>query len=129
MLAVPGLLGAVLLRSEPVPRAWPQSPDGGPATVEEAPARWDRPARESLALLRRVTVTEARRSVAVLAACEARTARANVGKRMRAFRHCATLPLARVDAFGTANSRPLSNLAGTAGPTEACRERVLSLSG
>jgi hypothetical protein len=128
-LALPGLLGALLLRTEPVAPAWPESPDGGAWTVAQPPPRWDVPARESLAMLRRITVTEARQSVADLAACEARAARAAVSSRTRAFRRCATAPLARVDGFGTANARMLANLAGTAGPSDECRGRVMSLSG
>ena len=130
MLAAGGLLATALLRaSEPAPRAWPESPDGGAWTVEEPPARWDVPARESLAMLRRVTVTEARRSLADLAACESQTARVAAAARKKRFRACATRPLARVDGFGTANGRMLSNLASTAGPSQQCRGRLLSLSG
>src|SRR4051812_9810392 len=127
MLVASGLLGAALVRApSPHGRSWPSSPDGGPMTVQDPPARWDRPARESLALLRRVTVSETRRSITDLAACEARVART---RRARDFRRCATAPLARMDGFATANSRMLQNLAGTAGPTEECRARVMTLSG
>jgi hypothetical protein len=130
LLAVPGLLGVALVRpSEPGAPAWLESPDGGAWTVEEPPARWDAPARESLAMLRRVTVTEARRSLSQLAACESATGRVAEAERRRHFRKCATQPLARVDGFGTANGRMLSNLAGTAGPSEKCRGRLMSLSG
>ena len=74
MLAVPGLLGAALMPSRApevrgmaeVARRRPDERGGEP------PARWDAPANESLAMLRRVTASEARRSVSALAACEAR---------------------------------------------------------
>src|SRR4051794_37116715 len=128
MVAVPGAVGASALHStEPV--TWPRTPTGGPVVHTEPPARWDVPARASLALLRRVTAAEARRSVAALVTCETRATRAASAKRIHAFRRCATMPLARTDAFASANSRMLSDLAGSAGPTEACRGRVLSLSG
>jgi len=128
LLAVPGLLGASLLRSHPVAPSWPESPAPG-VFERETPPRWDEPARESLAMLRRVTRTSSRSARTELAACERRAAQVAAAGRVRAFRHCATGPLGRVNAFGTANSRMLSNLAGTAGPTEACRRLVLSLSG
>ena len=94
-----------------------------------APARWDEPARESLTMLRRVSVNEARRSSAALAACEAHAGRAAAKRRNARYRACATAPLARTDGFASANSRMLSVLAGNGGPTRACRGRVLTLSG
>ena len=128
LLAVPGLLGASLLRSRPTVATWPESPAPGGLKVEKPP-RWDEPARQSLAMLRKVTRESSRSARSELAACERRAAHVAAAGRVRAFRHCATRPLARMNGFGTANSRMLSNLAGTAGPTEACRRRVLSLSG
>ena len=95
----------------------------------EPPAHWDRPARESLALLRRVTAAEARRSLAALAACEAHAGHTSAARRNRDYRRCATAPLARTHAFASANSRMLSNLAGSANPVRECRGRVLALSG
>ena len=114
----------------PLPRA-PRStyPRCSTSCLAEAPARWDRPARESLALLRRTTATEARRSAAALAACEAHARRVPAARRNRGYRRCATAPLARTDAFAIANSRMLAGLASAAGPTRACRSRLQVLSG
>ena len=57
------------------------------------------------------------RSDAALAACEAHAARAGREPAQRATSAAARrAPLARTDGFATANSRMLSNLAGTAGP-------------
>jgi len=127
VLAVPGLL-ALRPGSPPADR-WPVSPPEGPIAVVAPPARWDAPARESLSLLRRVTVTESRRASVELAACEARAAHGSAAHRNLRFRRCAVRPLARMDGFATANSRMLTSLAGSAGPTRACRARVLGLSG
>jgi hypothetical protein len=127
LLAAPGLL--VLLPASPGVDRWPVSPPEGPIAVVAPPARWDAPARESLSLLRRVTMTETRRASVELAACEVRAARGPDAHRNLRFRRCAVRPLARMDGFGTANSRMLASLAGSAGPTKACRERVLGLSG
>ena len=49
--------------------------------------------------------------------------------RNRDYRRCATAPLARTHAFASANSRILSNLAGSTNPARKCRGRVLALSG
>jgi hypothetical protein len=129
MMALPGLAAALLVRAdEPAAPTWPQSPrERPPAAAPEA--RWDVPARESLSLLRRVTAKEARESVAALAACESRAVRATGKGRNKDFRRCATTPLSRTGGFASANSRMLSSLAGSAGPTRACRGRVLALSG
>ena len=74
-------------------------------------------------------MTEARRSVAALASCETRAGRITAARRNRHYRKCATAPLARTHAFAAANSHMLSGLAGSSGPTRACRGRVLQLSG
>jgi len=130
-LAVPlAPLGLVLgLGSEPAPRAWARTPSAPPHAAPEKPAHWDKPARESLALLRRTTVAEAKRSLASLASCEAHAGHIAAARRNRDYRRCATAPLARTHAFATANSRMLSNLAGSANPVRECRGRVLELSG
>jgi hypothetical protein len=121
-LAVPGVLMLLALRDAPRPeRAWPTSPPEPPLPSPVPPPRWDHPARSSLALLRRTTANEARRSLTALGACE------REGRRH--YRRCATAPLARTNAFAAANSRMLSGLAGASGPTRACRGRVLQLSG
>jgi hypothetical protein len=127
LLAAPGLLFALLFAAPaPMPRAWSQSPRDTPPPP---PPRWDEPAIASLKLLRRVSVDEARRSHAALAACETRAGRAAAARRNARFRACATAPLARTDGFAGANSRMLSVLAGSGGATEACANRLLMLSG
>jgi hypothetical protein len=113
----------------PAAPAWATTPPDPPHAPPEKPAHWDIPARESLALLRRTTAAEAKRSVAALAACEAHAGRFHATRRNRAYRRCATAPLARTHAFASANSRMLSNLAGATNPVRACRSRVLALSG
>ena len=124
LFATAGLPAAMLLAAaEPEPRTWATSPRD---TVAPEP-RWDGPATESLAMLRRVSVTEARRARAALAACETRAGRAAGTRRNARYRACATAPLARTDGFAHANSRMLRVLAGTA--SEACRRRVQALSG
>jgi hypothetical protein len=127
LLAAPGLL--VLRPSSPPVERWPVSPPEGPIAVVAPPARWDVPARESLSLLRRVTVTETRRASVELAACEVLAARGPGAHRNLRFRRCAVRPLAHMDGFATANRRMLSSLADSARPTKACRGRVLGLSG
>jgi hypothetical protein len=127
LLALPGLLA--LNWPSPAVDRWPVSPPEGPIATVAPPARWDRPARESLSLLRRVTVTEARRASMELAACETRAAHGSAAHRNLRFRRCAVRPLARMDGFATANSRMLASLANSAGPTKACRGQVLGLSG
>jgi hypothetical protein len=127
--AVPAAPLALALRSDPEPRAWAKAPSYPPRPAPEQPAHWDTPARESLALLRRVTAAEARRSLAALAACEARAGHHSATHRNRDYRRCATSPLARTHAFANANSRMLSNLADSANPVRDCRGRVLRLSG
>jgi len=128
MMAAPAVPAVLLLRAEPpAPERAPKTP--ADTTVLVAPARWDEPARESLSMLRRVSVLEARRSSAALAACETRAGRAAASRRNARYRACATAPLARTDGFAAANSRMLSVLAGNGGPTRACRGRVLTLSG
>ena len=113
IIATPGLPVAMLSEvPEPAPRAWPKSPQD---ELPGPPPRWDQPAIESLAMLRRVSASEARRSVAALAACEARAGRASGARRNARFRACATAPLARTDGFAGANSRMLSVLAGNSG--------------
>src|SRR4051812_46455958 len=125
-LALPaGLLGVALRPAPKPPRAWARTPPDPPHTAPEPPARWDRPARESLTFLRRLTATEAKRSGAALAACEAHARRVAAARRNRDYRRCATEPLARTHAFASANSRLLSNLAGSTNPARACRGRVL----
>ena len=73
-------------------------------------------------------MTEAARSVAALAACEAHAGHVAAARRNRDYRRCATRAAGADDAFATANSRMLSNLAGAA-TRAACRGRVLELSG
>jgi hypothetical protein len=126
MMSAPAAPVALLARAEP-PAPEPKTPRD--TTVVIAPARWDEPARASLAMLRRVSVKEARRSISALAACEARAGRAAGKRRNARYRACATRPLARTNGFASSNSHILSVLAGTAGPTRACRARVLMLSG
>jgi hypothetical protein len=128
LLAAPALLAFLLPGPEHADR-WPVSPPERPLVAAAAPARWDGPARESLALLRRVTATESRRASLELAACETRVARGSAEHRNLRFRRCALRSLARMDGFGSANSRMLASLASTAAPTRACRGRVLGLSG
>ena len=126
MVATPGLAVALLSEvPEPAPRAWTTSPKD----EIKAPPRWDQPAIESLSMLRRVSASEARRSVAALVACEARAGRASGERRNARFRSCATAPLARTDNVASLNSRVLSVLAGNSRPTEACGNRLLALSG
>jgi hypothetical protein len=76
-----------------------------------------------------VTATEAKRSAAALASCEAHAGRIAAERRNRDYRRCATPALARTHAFANANSRMLSGLAGSANPVRECRGRVLELSG
>jgi hypothetical protein len=128
-LVVPTAPLGLVLRSDPKPRAWAKTPNGPPRPAPDKPAHWDIPARESLALLRRVTANEARRSLAALAACEAHAGRRSAARRNRDYRRCATPPLARTHAFANANSRMLSNLADSTNPVRTCRGRVLRLSG
>jgi len=124
-LALPVILA---LRPAPAaPPAWPTTPSQPPLPAPDAPARWDAPAGESLARLRRTTVAETRRADSELAACEARATRS--ARPNRSYRRCATPLLARANGFATANGRMLSELASAAGPTETCRGRVLRLSG
>ena len=73
-------------------------------------------------------LAEARRSASSLAVCETRARHAPTAHRNLNFRRCATAPLARTDGFARANSRMLTQLAATGGPTTACRGRVLTLS-
>jgi len=129
-LALPAApLGVVLRPAPEAPRAWAKTPVDPPRPAPEPPAHWDKPAGESLALLRRVTATEARRSAAALASCEAHAGALAASRRNRDYRRCATPALARTHAFANANSRMLSNLAGSTNPTRECRGRVLELSG
>ena len=53
-------------------------------------------------MLRRVSVSEARRSSEALAAREARAGRAAAKRRNARYRACATAPLARTDGFASA---------------------------
>src|SRR4051812_5683123 len=100
MMAVPGLPAAALLRfSSPPVERWPASPPEGAVAAVTPPARWDEPARASLALLRRVTATESRRASSALVACEARAAHGSAAHRNLRFRRCAVRPLARTDGF------------------------------
>jgi hypothetical protein len=125
-MAVPAApLGFAVQAPPPAPRTWAKTAPAPPKP--EPPGRWDGPARDSLALLRRTTAAEARRSVAALAACEAHARHA--AHRNRDYRRCATAPLARTNAFATANGLMLSNLAGSTNPARECRGRVLALSG
>jgi hypothetical protein len=124
VFVVPGLLAVAALRPEREVRAWVHSPRVEHPKVVPEP-RWDVPAAESLALLREVTVSEARLAGPALSACEAQAGRAaepNV-----TFRRCALTPLARVEGFARANSRMLSNLASSA--QDGCRERMMNLGG
>src|SRR3954470_19181746 len=126
-LVVPAAPLGLGLRQDPEPRVWVKSPP--PLPVPEPPARWDGPARESLSFLRQTTAAEARRTLASLESCEAHAGHIAATRRKRAYRRCATAPLARTHAFASANSRILSNLAGSAHPARECRGRVLALSG
>src|SRR4051794_12971379 len=130
-LAAPAAPLALVLSTSPAqaPPAWAKTPRDPPHPPPEPPARWDTPARESLALLRRTTAAEARRSVAALTSCEAHAGHIAVKRRNHDYRRCATAPLARTHAFASANSHMLSNLAGSANPVRECRGRVLALSG
>jgi hypothetical protein len=129
VLVVPAApLGLVIGHpAAPTPRAWARTAPGPPRAAP--PGHWDGPARASLALLRRTTAAEARRSVVALASCESHARHAAAEHRNGDYRRCATAPLARTNAFATANSRMLSNLAGSANPERRCRGRVLALSG
>ncbi|MDA0163759.1 hypothetical protein OM076_26045 [Solirubrobacter ginsenosidimutans] len=119
-----------LLREQPAtPRAWAKSPPEAPLAAPKPPAHWDLPARESLALLRRTTAAEAKRSLTALSSCESHAGRRSAKRRNRDYRRCATPPLARVHAFASANSHMLSNLANASKPARECRGRVLALSG
>jgi hypothetical protein len=129
-LAVPAVaLGFLLRRPPEPPRAWAKSPPEKPLAAAKPPAHWDQPARESLALLRRTTAAEAKRSVAALASCESHAGHSSAKRRNHEYRRCATPPLARVHAFASANSHMLSNLANAAQPVRECRGRLLALSG
>ena len=126
MMAAPAVPVTLLLQEEP-PAPSPKTP--ADITVLVAPARWDEPARVSLTMLVRASVTEARRSSAALAVCEERAGRAVAKRRNARYRACATATLARTDGFASSNSRMLAVLAGNGGPTQACRGRLLKLSG
>ena len=128
ILAAPGIPAAMLLRGGDEPRTWHASPPEPPSAPAKPPASWDEPARESLASLRHIVLIEARRSASSLAVCETRARRAPAAHRNLNFRRCATAPLARTDGFARSNSQMLAQLAATAGPTNACRGRVLTLS-
>jgi hypothetical protein len=128
-LAVPAMLLGLALDSDPAPHAWVKSPHEPPVAAPTPAPHWDQPARESLALLRRTTVTEAKRSLASLVLCESHAGHISGGHRNREYRRCATAPLARTHAFASANSHLLSNLAGATNPARKCRGRVLALSG
>jgi hypothetical protein len=130
-LAVPAAPLGLLIFNSPAspPRAWARTPPSRPVPTPEPPGHWDSPARESLALLRRTTAAEARRSVAALASCEVHAGHITAAHRNGDYRRCATAPLARTHAFASANSRMLSNLAGSTNPERECRGRVLALSG
>ena len=80
-------------------------------------------------MLRRVTVNEARRSVAAWPRASAARRASRPTARTRASGAARRRRWRASDGFGTANSRMLSSLAGTAGPSRECRGRVLSLSG
>jgi hypothetical protein len=129
-LAVGAAPLAFLVRERPAaPRAWAKSPREPRLAAPKPPAHWDVPARESLALLRRTTAAEAKRSVAALASCESHAGHSSAKRRNHDYRRCATPPLARVHAFASANSHMLSNLADASKPVRECRGRVLALSG
>src|SRR4051794_8347668 len=90
-LAVPAALLGVALRPAPEPpRAWAKTPADPLRPAPDPPAHWDSPARESLTFLRRVTATEAKRSVAALAACEAHAGHLTAMRRKGDYRRCAT---------------------------------------
>lgn len=124
LLLVPGLVALMAVRSGPEVRTWAQSPEIARPTTTPVP-HWDRPATESLALLREVAVNETKLAAPALAACETHARRA--AKRNVAFRKCALRPLARLDGFAAANGRMLSTLAGAA--RDACRQRMMNLGG
>jgi len=131
VLAAPAVLaGSVALRQGPAAqRVWLRSPPEPPVAAVEPQANWDQPARESLALLRRTTVSEAKRSLGALASCESHAGHRTPERRNLDYRRCATAPLARTHAFASANSHMLSNLADATHPVRECRGRVLALSG
>jgi hypothetical protein len=128
LFAVPTTALGLLVRPAPEPPVpWPKAAE---RPVEQAPEpRWNAGDRDSLAKLREVTLAQTGRVLGELAACEARAARRAGDSRNRSYRRCATPALAWTNGFASANGRMLSQLAGTAGPTSACRGRVLQLSG
>src|SRR3954451_18460791 len=92
ILAALGVPAALLLRAGDEPRIWSASPPEKPSPASKPPARWDEPARESLASLRHRVKLEARRSAAALAVCETRARHAPAAHRNLNFRRCATAP-------------------------------------
>lgn len=124
-ITLSGLVPALAaLPVEPAKRSWAGSPRHPPFPHPVAPARWDRSSTESLALLRRVTVREARHAQLALADCER-----HAGRDVRRYRRCALTELDRTHAYASTNSRMLSKLVAGEIATTACRERVLALSG
>jgi hypothetical protein len=91
--------------------------------------RWDAAAQASLALLRRVTVQEARRAIGALARCEGRAAGAAAAQRNRRYRHCALRGMARTGGFARANTQQLETLADTARPGRRCLTLLRELAG
>jgi hypothetical protein len=129
VIAVPAL-ALVLLLAGPAPHAaWPHSPPEPPLVPAKPIPRWSRTSQASLALLRRVTMSEARRSERELAACEASARRAAPARRPARFRHCALAPMSRTGSFASSNSHMLFALLEGVDSTRACRGGVLALSG
>jgi len=123
-IAVLGAAPALLLHRGTASRGWARSPREAPLQKAEAPARWDSSASASLTLLRRVTAREARQASTALSGCEHSAA-----GRVDRYRSCAMAPLNRAQAFAASNSRMLAALVNNSPPTQACRGRVLELSG
>jgi hypothetical protein len=123
-LPAAGLVLATL-PAHPHAAGWLRTPGRTPPSQPARSRTWDRPSQASLALLRRVTAREARRSIAALRVCEARArARPAPGGR---YRRCATAPLARASAFAAMNSRMLASLVIDSGATRACNSLVQAL--
>jgi len=97
--------------------------------AQPAPARWDAPAAASVALLRRITAQEARRTQSSLIACERLAEAAASPARSRGYRLCALPAIARTGASNNTNSRMLFGLASDSSPNAACGARMRALAG
>lgn len=125
LLAAP----ALLIIHAPSRAGWPRSPREPPLPHPVVHGRWSRASLDSLALLRRITVREARHAQLALADCETRAGVRHGAHRLASYRRCAVGALQRAQAYASANSRMLQMLVSDATPTRACRNRVLALSG